>query len=289
MKKQVLTYKAYAMITIIIWVLAYIFTKIGLKYYSALSLSVFRYLAASIYLIIVIWIKKVPFPKKRDIPGIFLTGSFGFAIYVVTFNIGAESVSVATSSIIISTTPLITAVIANFCYRERLSKIQWIAVVIEFTGVTLICIWDSSLSLNTGVLWILVAAVSFSLYNILQRKLTKSYTPFQTTSYCILSSTLLLLVFLPQSLPDLKHSTPEAIISVLAMGIFCSGVAYTLWSKALALAPKTSDVTNYIFLSPFLSALLGAVILGEIPNIGTLIGGLIVMVGMFLFEKRQKN
>lgn len=42
-------YKIYSIITIIIWAMAYILTKIGLIYYSPLGLSVFRYVAASIF------------------------------------------------------------------------------------------------------------------------------------------------------------------------------------------------------------------------------------------------
>ncbi len=287
MKTQKNIYKLYAMITIIIWVLAYIFTKIGLEHFSALSLSVLRYVVASIYLIFVLVIKKVPLPKLKDLPIIFLTGIFGFALYVVTFNIGAASVTAATSSIIISTTPVITAVIANFCFGERLSKMKWFAVIIQLVGVIIICLWDGVLSINSGIYWILIASVSFSIYNILQRKLTQRYTPVQTTSYSMLTSTVLLLVFLPNSIPELRVASPLAIISVLILGIGCSGVAYTLWSRAIALAPKTSDVTNYIFVSPFLTAILGAIMLGELPNMGTVIGGLIVMLGLLLFEMKD--
>lgn len=55
-------YKVYSIITIIIWAMAYILTKIGLIYYSPLGLSVFRYIAASIF-----FVKKVPFPDSKDI------------------------------------------------------------------------------------------------------------------------------------------------------------------------------------------------------------------------------
>jgi drug/metabolite transporter (DMT)-like permease len=220
-------------------------------------------------------------------PFFFVTGLFGFTIYVITFNIGAQSVSVATSSIIISTTPIITVLIASFLYRERLSIYQWIAVLLEFTGVIIICLWDNMFSFNGGMLWIIAAAFSFSIYNILQRKLTTKYSPLQSTSYSMLTASVLLMFFLPQSVPELEYSTIEAVISVLVMGILCSVLAYILWSKALSLAPKTSDVTNYLFLSPFLSAILGFVFLKEIPNLGTWIGGSIVLFGMLLFERKQ--
>ena len=60
-------FKVYSIITIIIWAMAYILTKIGLIYYSPLGLSVLRYIAASIFFVLVIFVKKVPFPDSKDI------------------------------------------------------------------------------------------------------------------------------------------------------------------------------------------------------------------------------
>lgn len=278
-------YKVYSMITIIIWAMAYILTKIGLIYYSPLGLSVFRYVAASIFFMLVILVKKVPFPDIKDIPWFFALGATGFSIYVLTFNIGAQSVSVATSSIIIATTPIFTALIARMIFNEKISKIGWSGILIEFIGVIVICLWEGIFSLNTGLLWILISAISFSIYNILQRKLVNKYTPIQTTTYSIFAGTIILLAFLPKVLPELKSSVWQANVSVIIMGIVCSGIAYLLWSKALSLADKTSDVSNFLFVSPLLTTIMGFFTLFEIPSIGTWVGGVIIFLGIILFEK----
>jgi len=136
-----------------------------------------------------------------------------------------------------------------------------------------------------GILWILISAISFSIYNVLQRKLINKYTPIQTTTYSIFAGTIILLAFLPKVLPELKNSVWQANLSVIIMGIVCSGIAYLLWSKALALADKTSDVTNVLFISPLLTAIMGFFTLLEIPSIGTWVGGVIIAVGIILFEK----
>ncbi len=278
-------YKIYSIITIIIWAMAYILTKIGLMYFSPLGLSVFRYVAASIFFIIVIFVKKVPFPEIKDIPWFFALGATGFSIYVLTFNIGAQSVSVATSSIIIATTPIFTDLIARVIFNEKISKIGWSGILIEFIGVVIICLWEGIFSLNAGVLWILVSAFSFSIYNILQRKLVNKYTPIQTTTYSIFTGTIILLIFLPKVLPELKNSVWQANVSVIIMGVVCSGIAYLLWSKALYLADKTSEVSNFLFVSPLLTTIMGFFTLFEVPSIGAWIGGGIIFLGIILFEK----
>lgn len=278
-------YKLYAIVTILIWSAAYIFTKIGLRYYSPLGLSVFRYIVASIFFVMVAFVKKVPLPDFKDLSWFFALGATGFSIYVLTFNIGAQSVTVATSSIIIATAPVFTALAALIIYKEKINKFGWIGISIEFIGVTIICLWDGVFSLNIGILWILISSLSFSAYNILQRKLSNKYTAMQTTAYSIFAGTITLLPFLPSVWSELNNSARQANASVIIMGVVCSGIAYLLWSKALTLADKTSDVSNFLFVSPLLTTIIGFFTLFEIPGIGTWIGGVIITVGIVLFEK----
>lgn len=280
-------YKLYSLITILIWSAAYIFTKIGLRYYSPMGLSVFRYIVASIFFIVVVILKKAPLPAVRDIPLFFALGATGFSVYVLTFNIGAESVTVATSSIIIATVPVFTTLAALGLYREKLNKTGWIAISVEFLGVIIICLWDGVFSLNTGILWILISAFSFTAYNILLKKVAGKYTPLQATAYSIFAGTILLLPFLPGTLPELHNTVWQAGASVIIMGVVCSGIAFLLWSKALYLADKTSNVSNYLFLSPLVTTLIGIIALSEMPSTGTWIGGALITAGTLVFDRMQ--
>ena len=56
------------------------------------------------------------------------------------------------------------------------------------------------------------------------------------------------------------------------------------WSKAFAKAKETSLVSNYMFLTPFLTSLFSFIIIGEIPDGATLLGGLIILAGIFVFN-----
>ena len=60
-----------------------------------------------------------------------------------------------------------------------------------------------------------------------------------------------------------------------------------LWAKALMLAQKTSEVTNYMFVTPLLAALMGFLIMGEIPAWSTWLGGLVIFAGVLLFKKAK--
>ena len=65
-------------------------------------------------------------------------------------------------------------------------------------------------------------------------------------------------------------------------------LSYVLWGKAMGFADRLSEVTNYMFVTPLLSALMGFALLREIPDAGTLIGGIIIISSVIMFNIRGK-
>ena len=234
-------YHFYAIITIIFWAMAFVFTRLGLQYFDVYTLSFLRYLSASLTLIVIIYFMKINKPKKEDFITYFLSGAIGFFIYVILFTKGTGMVNSATSSVVIAMVPVFTALLASFFYHEKLKTYQWLAIVIEFIGILVLTLMNSTFSVNEGILWLLVAALCLATYNLLQRKLTKKYTAIEASTYSIFVGTLCLCIFLPSSIEITMKAPLEYIIYVLILGIFSSAIAYIAWAKAISLAEK-----NYI-------------------------------------------
>ncbi|MCL2764661.1 MAG: DMT family transporter [Treponema sp.] len=276
------------MITILCWSLGYVFTRLALRYFSPLSLGFLRYFIASVSIIIFALIIKIKMPDKNDIKWFILSGFFGFFIYIITFNIGSVNVSASTGSLIISATPVITAIMAKILFREKLRIIQYFAIIIQFLGVCIILLYNGILSINIGLIWLILASISLSIYNLLQRKLTKTYSARQVSIFSIWFGAILLLIFLPNSVTEIVDVPPVQIVYLLILGIFAGAVAYISWAYALSKAENVSSVTNYMFLTPLLTALLGILLANEIPDIETIIGGAIIITGMFIFNFYDK-
>ena len=193
MKKQ--NYQIYALITIFFWSMAFIFTRMTLPYFSASSLGFLRYLIASAALIVIVLVTKMKPPQLKDCPLFLLSGAIGFFLYMITFNQGLVSVPAATASVVNATVPAVTALIAGVVYKEKIRKVQWIAILIELVGVAVLTVMSGGLSAGKGLLWMFGAALSLSTYNILQRKLTQTYTALQASTFSIFFGTLLLAIF----------------------------------------------------------------------------------------------
>jgi Predicted permeases len=281
-------YHIYAMTTILFWSFSYVFTRLALQYFTVFSLGFLRYLFASCALLIYAVIKKLKFPAKKDIPWFLLSGSLGFFFYMITFNQGQKTVTAATGSIMLATGPVITALMASIIYNEKLGFIKCVAIAFEFAGVFVLTVMNSVFSFNLGLVWLLLAAVSLSLYNILQRKLTKSYSALQTSAFSIFFGTILLAIFAPTSVKELAGAPPIQWFYLAVLGVFSSAVAYLSWSIAFSKAKQTSLVTNYMFITPFLTSVLGFLIAGEVPELSTIIGGGIISLGVFIFNFGEK-
>lgn len=282
MKKPL--YQPYALATIFCWSLAFVFTRMTLSYFSAASLGFLRYLVASAALIVIAVIKKIKPPKPADWPLFLVSGFFGFFLYMIAFNKGLSSVPAATASVVNATVPVVTALIAGVVYREKVRGFQWVAVVIELIGIAVLTVMSGGLTQSGGLVWLFLAALSLSTYNILQRKLTKKYTAMQASTYSIFAGTLMLAFFSPTAFRELAAAPAAQYIYVALLGVFPSAIAYVSWSVAFSKAERTSQVSNFTVLTLFFTSLLGILILGEMPNAATLVGGGITLAGVLLFN-----
>ncbi|MBE6963528.1 MAG: DMT family transporter [Ruminococcaceae bacterium] len=278
------SFHPYAMVTILFWSLAYVLTRLTLQYFTAFSLGFLRYLTASLALVVVAVILKIRPPRKKDLPVFLLSGAVGFFLYMVAFNQGQAAVTAATASVVIATAPVITALFARFLYGEKLRVYQWVAIVVEFCGVVVLTLMNSTFSVNAGLFWLLIAALALGIYNLLQRKLTQTYSALQCSTYSIFFGTALLAVFSPAAAREIVRAPAIQFLYLAVLGIFSSAIAFVAWAKAFSKAKQTSQVSNYMFVTPFLTSILGFLLAGEVPDKATLVGGGIILIGVLLFN-----
>ena len=275
----------FAVAAIIFFASSFPFSRFGLKHFSPEALGFLRCALASIVLLIIGKFNKLRAPfKLKHIGLFFLSGALGFALYLIFFNIGLRSITAATASIIIATTPIMTASAASILYGEKISKIGILSIISAFCGVLIIILWEGILSVDIGILWIVSAAVSFCGYNILSRKLAKmGYTSIEIVTYSMICAAVILSPFCIEGYKELISADFKYIGSLLYLGILTSALGYFFFNKGIEIAEKTSDVTNFIFVNPLIASLLSYFALGETLNAGTAIGGVIIIASIIVF------
>lgn len=279
-------YLPFALISVFIWGSSSVVIRLAFASVSVVNIATFRSWLGAVTLLVVCIIKKIPPPKKRDIPLFVVAGVLGFSVYSICYNIGFRLVTAATGNVVMAAIPVLTAVIARLILKERIKPLGWVFICVSFSGILILMLWNGILSINRGVLWIFAAAFLTSIYFLIQRRLVRSYTAIQSSAYCMFAGALVLSPFIPGAVGELVNSPPEAIAAIVYFGVCSSGLGYLSWSKALGIAKRTADVTNLLYLPPFVATILAFAFFKELPDWGTALGGIVILAGLYMYQKK---
>jgi drug/metabolite transporter (DMT)-like permease len=171
---------------------------------------------------------------------------------------------------------------------QRLSARDLLAVLLGYGGVVIIATQGRVLSMAfasvEGVVYALVSTLIWALYWIASARNTRD----PVVSLCLnflLAAPLALIVCAVFS--SLWPPSGWALAAALYVGLFEMGITFALWSTALRLASNVSRVGNLIFLSPILSLVFIATILGEAIHPATLVGLALIIPGVLLQQSQR--
>jgi drug/metabolite transporter (DMT)-like permease len=266
--------------TILLWASAFPGIRVGLESYSAEHIALFRLMVGSVELIVIAIITGMRLPEIKDIPAILLLGFLGFTVYHTALNVGEKTVSAGVASLIVSTTPIFSALLAVWFLSERFGLSRWIGSIISFLGVSLISFGTRNhVESIIGILFILLASFSESLYFVFQTRYLKKYGFLAFTTYTIWAGTLFMLPFLPGLSKDIINSSIESTLSIVYLGLFPTVIPY------LALAYITarvgaSEATIPLYLTPTLAFVIEWIWYREVPTFLSVLGGAITLFGV---------
>ncbi|MBQ0078330.1 MAG: DMT family transporter [Eubacterium sp.] len=280
----------FASITILFWSLAFPLTKVAAVDLSSFTIGAVRCTVAAIVLLAIGKAMHIRKPFRRSHLALFAAeGMMGFSLYMIFFNTGMQTLTSATSSLILALTPTFTALGAWKVFGERLKGFGWFCMGTAFVGVCILLFWDGDFSMGVGALWTVSAVILFAGYNLLNRKLTHmGYNAVEIVTYAMCFGALFLWVFAPRAVSELQSASGTSIFVCIFLGVTASAIAYFTWSQAFARAEKLTEVTNFMYVTPVLASIEGGIILGEMPNGGTFIGGAIILASVIAFGIRGK-
>ncbi len=204
----------------------------------------------------------------------------------MALNYGEQTVQAGAAALLISTSPVFTAVLSTRFLGERLGGWGWAGVLVAFAGAAVIAFGQAEgVSFNADALLILVAAAATSLYFIVCKPPLRRYTALEFTTYAIWAGTVPLLLFTPGLVEQLPKAATTSTITVLFLGIFPGAIAYVLWSYALSRMPA-SALSTFLYFQPVNAALIAWLWLGEIPTLLTVLGGVVSLGGVALVNTK---
>ncbi|QPQ30595.1 DMT family transporter [Lysinibacillus sp. JNUCC 51] len=277
-------------ITIILWATAFPGIRVALTAYSPEHISLLRLLVGSFVLIIIAIITKTPLPALKDIPIILFLGFLGFTVYQVALNYGEQTISAGVASLLVSTTPIFTALLAVIFYREKLGLWGWVGSLLGFSGVAFITVGGSTegFSFNTGIIIVLVASLSESIYFVFQHRYLEKYGAIPFTMYAIWSGTIFMLLFSPGLGEAILNAPLNATLVTLYLGIFPTIIPYFTLAYVTS-RTGAAEATSTLYLTSVFAFLIAWIWLGEVPHSSAITGGLVTLIGVFISNIKKED
>lgn len=265
-----------------------ILIKIGLREFPPIFLTTFRFLLATI-IFLPFYLRQKQTLSRKDIRTLF-TQSVFFALNVGLFSIAIQFTTAIISQILYTLVPIIVIFLSYFLLKEKLTSNKIIGLILAMAGVSFLIqqsvVKTDVLTFGTplGNFLNLGAVFSWSLYMVFSKNLTNKYSSATTSFFSFLVTTLLLFLIVPFEQffrPLLVNKiTIIGLSSVFGLAVFSSALMFFLIQFSIK---RTTPFTAsfYQYLGPFSAAITAIPFLGEKPTLSLVIGGILIMVGVF--------
>lgn len=289
--KNIYTYHIIAILTVAVWGLTFISTKILLGAgLSPQDIFLMRFSIAYVG----IWFispKKLFSNSWRDELWMVAAGITGGSFYFLTENTALEYTQTNNVAFLITTAPLFTAFLSAVAYKNE--KITWklaVGSVVALIGVALV-VYNGSFVLNlspVGDILTLLAALSWAFYSLIMRRLLSRYSATFITRKIFFYGLLTVLpcfAFRHFHAPLSVLTQPVVLFNLLFLGVIASLVCYLVWNIVLHKL-GTVCASNYIYLNPMVTMIGAVLLLGEQVTVVALIGSALILTGVFVAEKK---
>ena len=282
----------FALFSVVVWGSCYVLTKNLLNAgFTALQITPIR-LALAYIVLLCMRPKFQKLPAKDELIFVLL-GLFGGSVYFFLQNTALTYTYAANVSIIICLTPIFTALLAWVFSRgnERLGKYLWLGSALAIAGVVLVVL-NGSLHFHLspkGDILALAAGISWAVYSILIKRYTETMDGFLITRRVMFWAfvTAVPLMLLTDGMPNLAplFTDWKVLLSWLFLGILGNAVCFALWNIAFVRLGVVVT-NNYLYGSPFVTLLVGWLLLGEPISWMGLIGAVLITVGVILAQRK---
>jgi drug/metabolite transporter (DMT)-like permease len=280
MKTENRTALAAAGITMLLWASAFIVIRAVGDDYSPGALALGRMLAGSIALSAVALVVRPRLPRGRPLLLVIAYGALWFGLYAVLVNASERHLDAGTAALVVNLGPILIAVLAGLYLGEGFPRSLIAGLAIAFAGVVIIAAATSTGRHDfVGVLFALGAAALYAVGVLLQKRALGTVGAFAATWLGCLFGAVVCLPFAPDLLRQAASAPASASLGVVYLGLFPTAIAFGTWAYALK-RTTAGKLSSSSYLVPGIAVLLSWLVLGEVPSLLALAGGVLCLAGV---------
>ena len=278
-------------VTIVAWASAFVVIRGTGQYFTGGGLALGRLVVGTLVLgVVVLLQRRWVTPNRREWLQIIGFGVLWFGAYNVALNIGEQTLDAGTTAMIVNIAPILIALGAGVILREGIPKWLAIGAGVAFVGVVLIGLGTSGargLGDGIGVLWCLLAAITYAAGVLLQKPALKRLPNAQVTWLGCAIGMVTCIPFAGQLVTGLQDAPAPAILGVVYLGAIPTALGFSMWAYALSRMPA-GQLGISTYLVPPIAIIMGLIVFGEVPAALAVVGGVVCLVGVALSRRRTR-
>ena len=251
-------------------------------------------LASSVLLVWLYWqLGSFPMISRRQLVGVLLLGGTGILAYNLFFFSGLQTVEAGRAALIIALNPVMIAIASAVFFREGLSPRQVLGAVLSVCGAVFVIGRGDLPSLLSGGIgsgeWLLLGCVvSWVIYTLIGKRVLYRLSPLVAVSYSSLAGTFMLgAVFAWRGGTTTTPLSDATVwVGIVYLALFGTVLAFVWFYKGVH-ALGATRASQFINLVPVSGVCLAVLLLDEPVTAPLLVGGMLVIVGLWLTNRPQ--
>lgn len=282
-----------ALFAVVVWGGSFIATKIAVGQMSPVAVVWLRFaMGIPILAAAVILRKQFAWPKPAEWGYFALLGFIGISFHQWLQSNGLQTAQATTTAWIVSTAPVFIALLAWLVLKERITLAQGFGVGVALLGVIVVVSKGNLGNFFAGQFGVIgdflifISAINWAVFSILSRRGLKEHPSTRMTFWVMTLGWLItsLAFFTQNGLAELPRLDSRGWVAMIFLGIFTTGLAYIAWFDALASLPAT-QTGAFLYIEPLTSMVVAALILGEQVTWASLLGGAVILLGVWLVNR----
>lgn len=255
---------------------------------NAATLTFFRSLFVLPVLLSILLYQKIDFKlTKQQLQQIMLLGSLGTTAATLLMCSAYHYIDVGTATVLHFLYPVFVALFCWLFYKERLSTIKWIALVIACLGITFFCNTEGQVKWM-GIILAVVSGVNYAYYMVeVDKKGLKSMNPFKLSFYLAIVGCFTMLIYNGFTDEIIWQLSGLTYVYTLIIALCTSFLAVVLLQLGIKYLGATTAAIFCMF-EPIASVFAGWLFLGEALSLAKILGSIIIISAVTLLVASGK-
>ncbi|WP_327321108.1 DMT family transporter [Gloeocapsopsis dulcis] len=280
-------------LTAVVWGGTFIAGRLVVQSLEPFSAAFCRFAISSICLLLLTLRREGQLPRlqQNQLLQVVLLGMTGIFAYNAFFFLGLKTIAASRAALIVALNPTFIALGSVLFFKDKLTTLKTIGIITSLLGAALAISRGNLLdiltnNLSLGDLFLLGCVFSWVAYTLIGKIAMQQLSPLVATTYACLIGTVAL--FIPAVMEGFLQGFSQinliTWLVILYLGFLSSALGFIWYSEGVrAIGPAKAAI--FINLVPVSAILLAALLLQEEITLSLVLGGVLVVTGVFFTNK----